>query len=149
MAAFRQLESAESSATPRAAASTGPGEARLGTKRGTSLQQAPAPAMELRRDGSRGGRTAVFSESAEPSPIANGRRRFHCRRNAMQDEFRIGDLVRVKTHSDPIMTVAEDRQADAAVSDDLVYCEWDDHGTDPPTRRAFRFSKADLVHVAR
>jgi uncharacterized protein YodC (DUF2158 family) len=68
----------------------------------------------------------------------------------MQDEFKIGDLVRVKTHSDPIMTVAEDRQADAAsISDDLVYCEWDDHGTDPPTRRSFRFARSDLVHVAR
>jgi uncharacterized protein YodC (DUF2158 family) len=40
-------------------------------------------------------------------------------------DFRIGDLVRVKTHSDPIMTVAEDRERETAVaSDDLVYCEW-------------------------
>jgi hypothetical protein len=28
-----------------------------------------------------------------------------------------------------------------------VDCEWEDHGTDPPTRRSFRFAAADLVPV--
>lgn len=66
----------------------------------------------------------------------------------MRDKLSIGDLVRVKTHSDPVMKVVDieavdDRPGAASVVD----CEWDDHGTDPPTRRSFRFAAADLVPV--
>jgi uncharacterized protein YodC (DUF2158 family) len=67
----------------------------------------------------------------------------------MPDSFNIGDLVRVKTHSDPIMKVVEVELPDRrSGKDGVVHCEWEDYGTTPPTRRSFRFAVADLVPVA-
>ena len=64
-------------------------------------------------------------------------------------QLSIGDLVRVKTHSDPIMRVV-----DIAVADDksgaesVAHCEWEDYGTEPPIRRSFCFALDDLVPVS-
>ena len=67
----------------------------------------------------------------------------------MGDKLRIGDLVRVKTHSDPIMRVVDIESAEERfAAEGVVTCEWEDHGTDPPTRRSYRFPAADLVPVA-
>lgn len=67
----------------------------------------------------------------------------------MKDKLGIGDLVRVKTHSDPIMRVVGIESAEERSSaEGAVDCEWDDHGTDPPTRRGFSFAAADLVPVS-
>ncbi len=66
----------------------------------------------------------------------------------MGEGLSIGDLVRVKTHSEPIMKVVDIEAADdRSGAGNVVDCEWEDHGTDPPTRRSFRFAAADLVPV--
>ena len=68
----------------------------------------------------------------------------------MGDKLSIGDLVRVKTHSDPIMEVVDIEAADdMSGAGSVVGCEWEDHGTDPPTRRSLRCAAADLVPVPR
>jgi uncharacterized protein YodC (DUF2158 family) len=67
-------------------------------------------------------------------------------RRAMSSSFNIGDLVRVKTHSDPLMRVVDIELGDEkSGANGVVSCEWDDHGTSPPTHRRLRFAVDDLV----
>jgi hypothetical protein len=66
----------------------------------------------------------------------------------MPRKFQVGDLVRIRTHADPIMRVAADNaEALERASESIVRCEWDDYGTTPPTHRTAVYPLADVVHV--